>query len=580
MSDPPFPVRLGIVALKATALWVNTMLTFLQDEFPHPEDVRQNSEEQSQEQEQGQQNLLDDEPHRNQSAVASASASGEHFSEENYRRQLLSILTGQLAVESGMGSLSSSSATWELLREQLNNTGEDNENHHDHSHQSAQPNDNVDRALQTDENTVVNEMAEVASRLRTEEATLTGAINILLALNRQRRPNEQDRSVGNEKYNEQRSLGDQDERNEQSQHSQQREQSERSEEYGQDEAQEDSSPMITRRVTRGAVAMRNRMELESLQGAMNSAAAAEALEAARTRGQNADNLHGISDKETRASLPSVVIPKALKFDHISTPEWPNGDVVYRFKDRKELHQNTWVWSNYSGPKGKGSTSSHKVCMGVNQCPKCGYAQKPRISHRKKVPGGIPHAPAAPRTACKWDGTPLVHVGCSARLKLVHANGIFEITHSNTHNHGKPQETTVAKRTYDEMEGLENEKQSAEQETARSAAKESTQPRRTVRKSSRPQPSVLIDNRPSHYVQSRFLPYGIHVDRTTGYGKWTICSFCDERIERRNLRVVHKIKDSTQSCCYRMMYYHTTCLSHLPKNMYREVQDKLKDFRDD
>ncbi|KAF9947190.1 hypothetical protein BGZ70_002833, partial [Mortierella alpina] len=620
MSDPPFPVRLGIVALKATALWVNTMLTFLQDEYPHSEDIGLDSEHQAQEHEQRQQNLLDNEPQQNQSAAAGASASGAHFTEDNYRRQLLSMLTSQLAVETGAGSSSSLPAAAELLREQLNYTGEDNDNNR------HRMNDSVDRALQTDENTVANEVVDVAQHVRTEDPTLAGAIDMLLAMNRPRKPNEQNKKAGNEKYNDQSSRDDQDEQNQQTQ------QREQSVEHGQDEAQEVSPPpsMITRRVTRGVAAMRNRMELESLQGAMNSAAAAEALEAARTRGQNSDDSDGFLDTEARASPSSAVTPKALTFDHISTPACPNGDVVYRFQDGKSPRQNTWVWSEQSCIKRRGYISSQKLCMGVNQCPECGYAQRPYLSHRKKMPGGVPYAPTPPRIACRYDGTPLVYVGCSARLKVLHANGIAELTHFNTHNHGKPQYTFAAKRTYDEMEGLENQRQSAEEGTAGSAAaRKSTQRRRTVGKSSaaskstqrrrtvgkssaaskssqprrtvdespaasastqpqrtvgkspapilstRPQPSVLIDNTARRTVRVGGLPYGLHVDRTKGHGKWTVCSVCEERIDRRTIRVVHKVRDASRKWSYKVMLYHTTCLSHLPKNLYREAQDKLK-----
>ncbi|KAF9570476.1 hypothetical protein EC968_001750 [Mortierella alpina] len=590
MSDPPpFPVRLGIVALKATALWVNTMLTFLQDEFPHPEEVEQELEEQAQEQEQEQeleqeqeqeqeqQELSDEEQQQDQNAAARISDNGGHFTEEYCRRRLLSLLLrSQGAVEPAAGSSpTAAESSREPVRDQMNGNDEETDRNHTHNHQSDWPNDIADRTSLTVENTVMNEVVKVAPHIQTEQATVAGAIEILLALSRQDKSKDQNEGIGNDEHQEQVSQSEQVEQN------QQNNQIERSEQHEQHEAQQDFPPssMITRRMTRGAVAMKNRMELESLQGAMNSAAAAEALEASRTRGQNSDDMNGVLDTEAQGSRPSVVIPRAFTFNHVSTPQWPNGDVVYRFAYHCAPHMRSWVWSEYSRTQAKGVTTSLKACMGADQCPKCGYAQRPLLSHRKKIPGA-PNVTQRPKTACEQDGTPLVHVACSAKMKVVGKNDNVEIIHSSTHNHGKPLGVRTAKRTYDEMEGIVHEGQSTGHGRAGSAASQSIQPRRTgtrksaATQSTRPQPSVMIDNTVQGH---RRVAYGVHVDRTKAYGKWTYCSVCHERIGRKALRVVDRVRDCYTSDPHRVMYYHTTCLSALSKSDYKKVQGILENL---
>ncbi|KAF9936271.1 hypothetical protein BGZ67_002493 [Mortierella alpina] len=576
-NPPPFPVRLGIVALKATAMWVNTVLSFLQDEFPHPEEAEQEYEEQAQEQaqEQEQQDLLDEQQVKqlDLSTAASISACRDHFTEENYRRQLLSMLTSQVAVGPAAAS-SSSSSTEEHVRDHMNDNDEDNDyNNHNHN-ASDPPNDSVDHALQTDEDTVVNEVVQVAPRIRTEEATVSGATEILLALNRQSRPEEQIENVRNDEHDEYDAQGSQDHQDGQSQRNKQITQSEPHE---QDEAQKVSPgySIITKRITRGAVAMRNRMELESLQGAMTSAAAAEALEASRTRSQSSD------DTGARESQPSVVMPRTFTFNHISTPAWPNGDVVYRFASKGAPRPTSWVWSEYSCTKNQESILSFRLCMGVSQCPKCGYAQRPLLAHRKRIPGET-HTPRPPTSACRRDGTPLVHVGCSARLKTLYEKDQIEITHSNIHNHGKPEDRMAAKRTHEEMEGIVYEELSAEQGGADTATSQFTQLRPTVNhsaaiRSTRPQPSVMIDNRIQRRQRVETYPFGVHVDRTKGMGKMTSCSACGGRIGRKAIRVVHKVKDSSLRDPFRIMFYHTTCLSALSKSEVKKVQDILVSF---
>lgn len=233
------------MALKATALWVNTMLTFLQDEFPHPEEVEQDEEEQAQEQEQEHQDLLGEQQRqllqKDQSAVANISARENHFTEENYRRQLLSMLTNQVAIEPAAAAAASLSlSTEEPVRDHMdNNEDEDvvevDDTNRNHSHQSGPLNDTVDHTQHTDEETVVNEVLGIIPRTRTNEATVAGAIEILLALNRRGELVQQISQVGNDELDELANQDEQngrDEQNGQSDLSEHNEQNERNEQDG------------------------------------------------------------------------------------------------------------------------------------------------------------------------------------------------------------------------------------------------------------------------------------------------------------------------------------------------------------
>ncbi|KAI8601306.1 hypothetical protein EDD21DRAFT_415037 [Dissophora ornata] len=132
---------------------------------------------------------------------------------------------------------------------------------------------------------------------------------------------------------------------------------------------------------------------------------------------------------------------SLQYRHESSVEFPNGVIEYsreisESEIGQESHSVGWAMVVYghNASAGSGRRTYNKSCLGVHQCPKCNYVERPRLPLQKKNKYALPQPP---KGVCKVDGSKLEHIPCKATLTVVYGDGMVYMIHNGLHNHAKP-----------------------------------------------------------------------------------------------------------------------------------------------
>lgn len=129
----------------------------------------------------------------------------------------------------------------------------------------------------------------------------------------------------------------------------------------------------------------------------------------------------------------------------STGEFPNGDVHYCVTLSKDevLKQGNlgravgWATLVYGrNLLVNGGISYFKTCLGVYMCPisECQYTERPRVPRAKRSKDASP-LPA--KSICETHHEPLIHIACSAKIKMVQHDSKIDVHHQGWHLHPRP-----------------------------------------------------------------------------------------------------------------------------------------------
>ncbi|KAF9363253.1 hypothetical protein BGX34_004565 [Mortierella sp. NVP85] len=163
-----------------------------------------------------------------------------------------------------------------------------------------------------------------------------------------------------------------------------------------------------------------------------------------------------------------------EYSHVTSAEYPNGDVEYLHNvDETDTVRDSrsvgWAMVVYGHNTNKANQTFYKTCLGVYQCPKCTYVERPRslASNRSKQ---APPLPA--KGVCVADGSTLVHISCNAKMKVVHHHKgkSVRFIHQGFHNHAKPHPIRVTPEAQDKRKL---------QDVAESTSKEKKQSRKVL-----------------------------------------------------------------------------------------------------
>jgi hypothetical protein len=151
------------------------------------------------------------------------------------------------------------------------------------------------------------------------------------------------------------------------------------------------------------------------------------------------NVNNTNDTDNDRRSASTANSK--EYSHVTSAEYPNGDVEYLHNvDETDTVRDSrsvgWAMVVYGHNTNKANQTFYKTCLGVYQCPKCTYVERPRslASNRSKQ---APPLPA--KGVCVADGSTLVHISCNAKMKVVHHHKgkSVRFIHQGIHNHAKP-----------------------------------------------------------------------------------------------------------------------------------------------
>jgi hypothetical protein len=155
-----------------------------------------------------------------------------------------------------------------------------------------------------------------------------------------------------------------------------------------------------------------------------------------------------SSKPVNNSVPTGAVPPGstfLTFPKVpSTGEFPDGDVHYCVPLNKDEARSTvgqhlgravgWATLVYGrNHLVDGSISYFKACLGVYMCPipDCQYTERPRVPRAERCKDASP-MPA--KTICKMHHEPLIHIACSATIRMVQRDSSVDVYHKGWHQH--------------------------------------------------------------------------------------------------------------------------------------------------
>ena len=125
----------------------------------------------------------------------------------------------------------------------------------------------------------------------------------------------------------------------------------------------------------------------------------------------------------------------------STPEYPNGNVVYEMplqatSTLQDLRNVGWCTLVYASHKSKkGIITTKKSCLGVYQCPttKCNFVERAKLPE-VRTKNALPRPTS---TTCSHHHKRLVHMPCSCTMTFVTGSDTIRLQHFGWHRHNRP-----------------------------------------------------------------------------------------------------------------------------------------------